>query len=180
MNFRRVVQTVCFVLLMPLLSAGQAATNTPAGRQLAGWLSAYDSTNWDAYLKFLNAKFVVQPGRGFQDPAFRERSGGFDLKKIEVETPTKVTALIQERATDGFSRLTLEVEPGEPHRILKLDVNLIERPPEFALPHMSDNQLIAALRKRLDNEAAADRFAGAVLVAKEGKPIFAQARLVRP
>jgi D-alanyl-D-alanine carboxypeptidase len=35
--------------------------------------------------------------------------------------------------------------------------------------------LVAALHKRLDDEAAADKFAGAVLVAKEGKPIFAQA-----
>jgi D-alanyl-D-alanine carboxypeptidase len=86
-----------------------------------------------------------------------------------------VTALIQERSTDGFARLVLKVEPGEPHRILELDVKLIERPAEFALPHMSDQHLIATLRKRLEDETASDRFAGVVLVAKEGKPIFAQA-----
>jgi hypothetical protein len=38
-----------------------------------------------------------------------------------------------------------------------LDINLIERPAEFALPHMSNTQLVAALRKQLDNEASADR-----------------------
>ena len=35
--------------------------------------------------------------------------------------------------------------------------------------------MVAALRKRLSDEAAADRFSGAVLVANEGKPIFAEA-----
>lgn len=176
MSFTRLAQTVCFVFFMSLFSAAQGpAIQTPSGRQLAGWLAAYDTTNWDAYLKFLQTNFATPPGRGFRDPALRDRTGGYDLKKIEVETSTKVTALVQERAADGFARLTLEVEPVEPHRILKLDVNLIERPAEFALPHMSNTQLVAALRKQLDNEASADRFAGAVLVANEGKPIFAQA-----
>jgi len=176
MNIARLVQTVCPVFFMSVFSTAQGpATESPSGTQLAGWLAAYDSTNWDAYLKFLQANFAVPPGRGFQDPAFRDRTGGYDLKKLELETPTKVTGLIQERATDGFARLTLEVEPEEPHRILTLAVNLIERPAEFALPHMSDRQLVAALRKRLDNEAATDRFSGAVLVANQGQPIFAQA-----
>ena len=176
MNIARLVLTVCLVFFLSVFSAAQRpATESPTGRQLAGWLAAYDSANWDAYLKFLQTNFAVQPGRGFQDRAFRDRTGGYDLKKIEAETPTKVTGLIQERAADGFARLTLEVEPEEPHRILKLEVNLIERPAEFALPHMSDEQLVAALHKRLDNEAAAERFSGAVLVANQGKPIFAQA-----
>jgi D-alanyl-D-alanine carboxypeptidase len=56
-----------------------------------------------------------------------------------------------------------------------LEVKLIERPVEFALPHMNDQQLVDALRKRLEGETSLDRFAGVVLVAREGKPIFAQA-----
>jgi CubicO group peptidase (beta-lactamase class C family) len=176
MVFTHLVQTVGLVFFMSVFSGAQGpATETPAGRQLAGWLAAYDSTSWDAYRKFLQTNFVTPPGGGFQDPSLRDRTGGYDLKKIELENSTQVTALVQERAGDGFARLTLEVEPVEPHRILKLDVNLAERPAEFALPHMSNTQLTAALRKQLDNEASADRFAGAVLVANEGKPLFAQA-----
>ena len=170
------MQTVCLLLFLSLFcdAQGRSRKLRPVDNS-AAWLAAYDSTNWDGYLKFLQTNFATPPGRGFQDPALRDRTGGYDLKKIESENSTKVTALVQERAGDGFARLTLEVESPEPHRILKLDVNLIERPAEFALPHMSDQSLVAALRKRLDNEASADRFAGAVLVAKQGKPIFAQA-----
>jgi D-alanyl-D-alanine carboxypeptidase len=176
MNFTRPFQVVCLVVSMTVFSIAQGPSNqTPASRQLAGWLAAYDGADWDAYLTFLKTNFVTPPGRGYQDPALRDSTGGYDLEKIERETPTEVTALVQERAADSFARLVLEVEPGEPHRILKLNTNLIERPAEFALPHMSDQHLVAALRRRLEAEAAADRFSGVVLVAKERKPIFAQA-----
>jgi hypothetical protein len=145
MNFTRLFQAVYLVLSMSVFSAAQGPTKqTPAGRQLAGWLAAYDGTDWQTYLTFLKTNFAIQPSGGFQDPAFRDRTGGYDLKKIESETPTEVAALLQERAADGFTRLVLDVEPEQPHRILKLDVKLIERPAEFALPHMSDQQLVAA------------------------------------
>jgi D-alanyl-D-alanine carboxypeptidase len=176
MNFTRPFQTVCVVLLISVFSAAPGpAMQAPASGQLAGWLAAYDGTDWNAYLTFLKTHFATQPGRGFQDQAFRDRTGGYDVKKVESETPTEVTALIQERASDGFARVVLEVEPEEPHRILKLDVKLIERPAEFALPHMNDRQLVAALRRRLEEQTALDRFAGVVLVGKQGRPIFAQA-----
>src|SRR5579871_413050 len=37
---------------------------------------------------------------------------------------------------------------------------------------MSENELLGALRAKLDQDAAADHFSGAVLLAKDGKPIF--------
>jgi D-alanyl-D-alanine carboxypeptidase len=173
---KQIIQTFCLLLLTPLFSACQTPhPETPAGRQLAGWLAAFDGTNWDAYREFLSKNFASQPKRALLDPAFRDHTGGFDLKKIEEETPTKVTALLQERASDGFARIELEIEAAEPHRIVNTDMHPIDRPAEFALPHMSDTELIAALRKKLEEETAADKFAGAVLVAKNGKPIFGQA-----
>jgi D-alanyl-D-alanine carboxypeptidase len=176
MNCTRRIQAVCLVLSISVFSAAQGPIQqSPAGRQLAGWLAAYDGRDWQVYLTFLKTNFAIQPGGAFRDPAFRDRTGGYDLEKIESETPTKVSALIQERAADGFARAVLEVEPEEPHRILKLEVKLTERPVEFALPHMNDQQLVGASRKRLEGETSLDRFAGVVLVAKEGKPIFAQA-----
>jgi CubicO group peptidase (beta-lactamase class C family) len=50
-----------------------------------------------------------------------------------------------------------------------------DRPAEFALPHMSQAALIAALEQRLASQAASDRFSGAVLLAKDGKPVFERA-----
>ena len=102
-------------------------------------------------------------------------TGGFDFKKVEESTPTKLVALVQERASDQFARLTLEVEAAEPHHISSLDLNAIPRPAEFTLPHLSQSELISAAKKNVEQEVAADRFAGAVLMAKDGKPVFAEA-----
>lgn len=84
-------------------------------------------------------------------------------------------ALVQERASDQFGRLTLEVEAVEPHNITSLGLRAIPRPADFPLPHVSEKELIADLRNRLETDAAAGSFAGSVLVAKHGKPIFAEA-----
>jgi D-alanyl-D-alanine carboxypeptidase len=176
MNIKHSIPTLGLVLTLSLLCPAQTPPiQSPAHQQLTAWLAAYDGNNWNAYLDFLQKNFVIPPGGAYRDPAFRDRTGGFDLKKNEQETPTQITALLADRSTDDFSRITIEVEPAEPHRILHLKQDLVERPAEFAIPHLNDADLVAALRKKLDTETAADKFSGAVLVAHHGKPVFAQA-----
>lgn len=102
-------------------------------------------------------------------------SGGFDVKKVEESTATKIVALVQERASDQFVRFTVEVDAGEQHQITRLALQGTARPAEFALPHLSESELITAVRKKLDEAAAADRFSGAALVARNGKTVFAHA-----
>jgi D-alanyl-D-alanine carboxypeptidase len=110
-----------------------------------------------------------------EEMGFRAMTGGFDLKKVEQSTPTKLVALVQERNSDQIGRLTVEVDGSEAHRVTNLDLRAIPRPAEFALPHMSQSELIVALDQKLEEDAAADRFSGAVLVAKNGKPVFQRA-----
>jgi D-alanyl-D-alanine carboxypeptidase len=148
---------------------------TPAGHQAAAWLEAFNRGDREAYRDFLQKNFPSQLESFDQEMQFREQTGGFELRKIEDSTAAKIVALVQERASDQFGRMTLEIESSEQHRITKLDLRAIPRPAEFSLPHMSENELMAALRKKLEADAAAGGFAGAVLVAKDGKPIFAEA-----
>ncbi|HEX7335507.1 MAG TPA: serine hydrolase domain-containing protein, partial [Pyrinomonadaceae bacterium] len=102
-------------------------------------------------------------------------TGGFELKKLEESTPTKVVALLQERSSDQVGRMTLEVEAAAPYTITRLSLGAIERPAELALPHLSESELIPAFRKKLDEDVAGGRFSGAALVARNGKTVFAQA-----
>lgn len=176
MSVMRLFRTLCLTFFVSMLSAAQAPNTTAASaRQLERWLAAFDGANWDAYREFLQKNFASPPERMFQERSFRNHTGGFDLKRIEEETPTKVTALLQERDSDQIARIVVEVEVAEPHHILKLQTQPIARPPELALPQLSESELMATLRKRMEEVVAADKFAGALLVAKNGKPIFAQA-----
>jgi CubicO group peptidase (beta-lactamase class C family) len=42
-------------------------------------------------------------------------------------------------------------------------------------PHLSESELISATRQKLTQDTVPDHFAGAVLIAHNGKPVFAQA-----
>jgi D-alanyl-D-alanine carboxypeptidase len=167
---------VALLLSLPVSSFGQAnVPDTPAGQKLAAWLAAFNRGDRDAYKEFLDKSYPSDARTVDQEMSFREMTGGFDLKKVEPSTPDTQMALLQERNSDQFARLILEVENGEPHKIVRLDLMAVPRPAEFPLPHLSASELIAAVRTKLDQDAAADRFAGAALIARNGKPILAQA-----
>jgi len=169
-------KALSLLLLVPLSGAAQTQfPDTPAGRQFAAWMQAFNRGDREAYREFLKTNFPSRAEDLAQEWDFHEQTGGFELKKIEEFTATKVVALVQERGSDQFGRLALEVESAEPHRITHMDVRAIPRPAEFPLPHMTDKELTTAVRKKLEQEVAADRFAGAALLAKNGEPILAEA-----
>jgi hypothetical protein len=92
--------------------------------------------------------------------------------KIEKESPTQVTALLNGRDSDRVGRIVIEVEAIEPNRILKLQATAIPRPPDLPLPHLGESELIASLRRRIDEAVLADTFSGTVLLAKNGETIL--------
>ncbi|HVN19370.1 MAG TPA: serine hydrolase domain-containing protein [Dongiaceae bacterium] len=149
--------------------------NTPAGHQCGAWLESFNRGDTDAHREFLQKNYPLAVSRLNRQMEFRQRTGGFNLKKVEESTPTKIVVLVQERSSDQMGRLTLEVQAEEPHQIRSIDIQAIPRPAEFALPHLSQGELIAAAGKEIQAQVAADTFSGAVLIAKDGKPIFAQA-----
>lgn len=167
------------ILLLLFLSMSCAAQvqlpETQAGKQFAAWLQAFNRGERDAYRSFLEQNFPSRAKNLDQDVAFREMTGGFELRKVEESTPAKLVALVQERTSDQFARLTLEVQAAAPSQITSLSLRAIPRPADFPLTHMNESELLAAARKKVQEDADAGRFAGAVLVARDGKPILDQA-----
>lgn len=160
---------------MAVASAQPSLPDTAAGHALKAWLQAFDRGDRAAYRRFLQTTFPSGVKDLDQDVQFREMTGGFNLRKVEESTPRKIVALVQERLSDQFGRLTLQVADADPNRIASLEVGAIPRPLGFPLPHLSQSQLTASLRSKLARDVASDRFSGAVLVAHGGTPIFAQA-----
>ena len=163
------------LFIAPACLAQTQFPDTPAGNQTKAWLDAFNAGDIEKYREFYRKNFPARVERAARAMELRQENGGFELKKIEESTPTKIVALVQERLSDRFVRLSVEVDASEPHQMTRLDLQGIPRPAEFALPHLSESELITAARKKLDEEAAADRFSGAALIAKNGKTVFAQA-----
>lgn len=165
---------ILVLLLAGVLLAAQQVQvpDTPAAHQFSAWLAAFNSGNRNVLQQFLDRNFPSQVRDLDRDLMFRQQTGGFDLKKVENASDTRISALLQERDSDQFARAVMEVEPKQPHRIARLDLQAIPRPPEFAIPRMTEGQALAALRANIQQAVSRDQFAGAVLVAKNGKPIF--------
>ena len=166
---------VAFLLVAPTCVAQTQLPETPAGNQTKAWLESFNAGDAEKHKEFLRKHAPTRLERADREMGIRAMSGGFDVKKLEESTPTKVVALVQERASDQFVRLTIEVDANEPHQIARLALQGTPRPADFAIPHMSENETLLLLRKKIDDEFAAGRFSGSVLVAKNGKAVFTHA-----
>lgn len=152
-----------------------ALPNTPAGQRFGAWLQAFNSESvpaFRAYLQKYNPKAV---GQAAQQISFARTTGGFVVRKIESSSPYKISVLVQEKLSDGFATITFALSPKPPHQLISGDISQAEPPPKFAPRHLPQAQLIAALQQRIHKYTSLDQFSGAVLVAKDGKPVFEQA-----
>src|SRR6266850_7414625 len=167
-----------FAVFFAATLLGEAQTKlpgTPAAHQFSAWLEAFNSGDRAVLLQYLQKNNPARAADIDQEFGFRTQTGGFDLKKVEDSAPTRLTGVVKERGSDQFARFTIEVEPAEPHRIKELDLRAIPLPAEFPMPRMSQDAALAALRVEAEKAAAADRFSGALLVVKDGNPVFTAA-----
>ncbi len=160
-------------VLVPQVSAQTSTPQGVAAKRLVQLVELFDVNDWKAFHAVYVASFVSVPpdvplGREF----FRHRTGGLDLRKLEEDTPTQATMLVQEHNSDQFARLSLEVEPDEPHRIVQLRMGPIERPAEFPYGSLTDVEVIAQARTRLHALADAGQFAGVMLIQHDGRTVY--------
>ena len=94
---------------------------TPAGNQTKAWLDAFNAGDIEKYREFYRKNFPARVERAVGAMELRQENGGFELKKIEESTPTKIVALVQERLSDRFVRVSVEVSASEPHQMTSLD-----------------------------------------------------------
>ncbi len=88
---------------------------------------------------------------------------------------TRVSGWVEERDSDQFVSFVMWVSAAKRPKILALDLVPIPRPAAFPIPRLTEGEAIAGVEALLRKQAAADRFSGAALVAKEGKVLFADA-----
>ncbi len=156
-------------------SEAAAAREQPSFHQFSAWLAAFNTGDKEKYRQFLVGNFPSRVKDLDQDMNFRARTGGFELRKLEQASATQLTGLVQERESDQFARFNLQVETIWPHHIVSLGLTAIPHPAGFEIPRLSETQALAAVKTLLEKNTSADRFSGAVLVAKSGRVLFSGA-----
>jgi D-alanyl-D-alanine carboxypeptidase len=159
----------------PPTSVAPRIPDTPAGQALIGWLQAFDSGDRATFLAFLKSRYPSGVKRLDEDLQFRQMTGGFVVRAIVTSAPAQLVATVEDLRNEQFATMTVVTQSTAPYVIDRISLRAIATPAEFAPPAMSQSELVAALGSKLDTETAADRFAGAVLVAKDGQPVFARA-----
>lgn len=149
--------------------------DTPAGKRFAAWLAAFNSGDRDA-LASIVASFANTPAPPVDGLlGLRQRTGGFDLRKVEESSDTKIVVLLRQREGEQFARVVMEVDPTSEHRIVSAPIRAIPTPPEFAIPRLADADLATQLDAELKRLEASDTFSGAVLIVKGGQTVFGRA-----
>jgi hypothetical protein len=140
---------------VPEAPAAQAAPAvqqavSPAERQFRAWLAAFNAGDQVAYEAFLRESFPSRIPRLDGDLEFLQRTGGFDLRRVESATDTSVTCLVQERAWEQVARAVVEIEAAPPGRITRLALNLVPRPAEMAARRLDLTELAPAVRAKVN------------------------------
>jgi hypothetical protein len=106
-NMRKLTRILAFAVLFAGAVCAQIP-DTPAGRQFSAWLAAFNSGDRATMQQFFDKSMTF--GRIDQDMAMRNQTGGFDVKKVEESSETRIVALAKERGSgQQFFRITMNV-----------------------------------------------------------------------
>ncbi|MFY9572808.1 MAG: hypothetical protein WAV20_15515, partial [Blastocatellia bacterium] len=159
------------------VSSSVAIPETPAGRQMASWLKAFNSGDEKQLRAFHTASGAAEriDRRTRQDANFYKQTRGLELKQIETSTEYEITVVARAKLTEAWCRVSMKVAPEPSNNILAYNVRVASNPAPAARGTLSEADLVKSLSAYLDKLVNADVFSGTVLVAKNGKPLFAKA-----
>lgn len=162
----------------PVVSAAAADVrlpDTPAGREFAAWLAAFNSHDLKVYRDYIARRSPALVKYVQNDYDFALAIGGFSLLRIDEGSDYGMTGLLSEPYADFPTRFSIRLDPEPPHHILELDLGPAKRASDMPLPMLDEKALVRALEDRLDAQSADDRFSGVVMVARGDRILFERA-----
>jgi D-alanyl-D-alanine carboxypeptidase len=161
-------------VLLLILTTFIASAETAARKVFDVWLEAFNSGNRAKVLAYME-RYAPDTVKHIDfELQLREQTGGFTLVRVVRESETELEALVRERGGDQFAQLRLAVQ-GDPPRVRALGVQPVDAPEDARTAADDDASLIKQVTVKVDTRAAADEFAGAVLIARNGKVLLQRA-----
>jgi CubicO group peptidase (beta-lactamase class C family) len=158
--------------------------DTAAGRQFAGWLAAYNTGRREALRQFVADQFAPPPNGTLPVDAITARhyggyaaTGGYEVLKVVASSADKITVAVRAKRTGFCTEVRTVVTPDPPHKILGFGFRVTEAPAD-TLPAgtLTEDEIRAKVDALVQSLVEADAFSGAILVARDGKPVYESAR----
>jgi CubicO group peptidase (beta-lactamase class C family) len=169
--------TLC--ICAPLVAAQGSQSESPAVRRAKEFARLIDSGNRAELRIYAKDNFAPEflklPMERHLDflSSVHDSTRGVDFHSVQEEIAGAATLLLKARLTGDWLALTVAVESEAPYRIVGIGLRP-PKPPASAdsVKRLSDQQVAEELKALMDKLAAADVFSGAVLLAKDGVPVF--------
>lgn len=177
------VATTLAIFLVCLSGFGvPAAMATEKGTEQRGLdlIAQLSKAPSDDYGEFIQANFhqnLIQR-RGAEDLArilTMLSTNHSDMEVHAIEATAKGLSFTVKDAAGGWLRFDLQFGPEPLHLIEGLGVGRTNPPRDPDAPNLSQVEWIGAFAEFVETRAAADRFSGAVMLAHQGKPVYAKA-----
>src|SRR5262252_169121 len=154
------------VLVSLVLWAQASLPDTPAAHRFGEWLKVFNDGDRLQIQQYFEQHFPERAQMVDQTMYMRSQVGGFDLENIEQVTDTEITCLLKTRTVGREVRVSMRVEPDEPHNIADIRLTPAGRPSAQTAPvtRMDEAETVVALRVELEKRVASDQLSGAVLV----------------
>ena len=172
---RRAMSWAALVLSAICSSAmGQTVVpDTPPGRAFAEWLSSFNAADAQQI-----AAFKQKYGRkGTVEDVlqFREYTGGFELLRIEESAAERLLVLVREQGSGRGMHVDITSKGDGRGDNLLIGIRPATLPAQFAVLRLSMSDAVVALEQRADEQTKADKFAGALLMARGDRVLLQQA-----
>jgi CubicO group peptidase (beta-lactamase class C family) len=193
MKYVQVFSLLCLVsVVSPVgrISAQEASRSntptipdTPAGRQLANFLRALNTGDVGTIRTLVSshfAKSTLSEAPVDRHVAFvlgvYNNTRGLDIHNIERSSDDEIIAWARSRLAGDWVKIWFRVEATPPYGIAWPAFMYGTGPPSTG-PHgkASDAEIVRQVESYLQKLVGADLFSGAVIVAKDGKPLFKRA-----
>ena len=172
-----IAAAVALLAMMSFSSFAQNGEQSPAeqrARELVQLITAGKRAEWRKYIETnYSAELLKMP----MDLHLRflsvrqDISRGYDVVSVQDSKPGNVTLLLRNKLTGEYEAIFVAVENAAPYKIAGIGPRPPKRPAGEAktLTDAEAGRELGAFVKKL---ADADLFSGAVLLAKDGKPVF--------
>lgn len=164
-------KALCLALLFVTpIAARTVIPDSSMGRTLSAFLEAFNTGDAARIDAFNKAHHFIVPTR--VQLAYFHQTGGYVLKAVESSDAKSIDALVQEKDSDAFLRMTLREVGTSTTPQLSVQLADVPRSAGFAIPRLTQAEAIQALDAHATALAARGTLSGAMLIAREGKVIY--------
>ena len=169
----KTIATCLTVLLLSIVTAAQSPAETRA-REIAALISSGDRA---AVRKYVEANFGDQMRslpmeRHLNFFMFEhDSSRGLEVVSVQDSSATDVTLLVKNKLTGNYQGLRVAVDANPPHKITGIG-RRPPKPPAGETRKLSEKDIARELDEFAKKLAAADVFAGTILLARNGEVVY--------